>query len=245
MIRTLPLALTFLTIFPWPRRAPAGPRDLALSMLWFPGVGALLGLVVWGALEGLLQIFPAPVAAALTLGLLVAATRGLHLDGLADTADGVLGGATPEARLRIMKDSRVGAFGVMALVLVLLLKYTLFSVWAEGGMGPELLLFTAGSRWGMVLLAFISPYARPEGGLGRAMTAGVTLPVAAGATASALVLAVLVSGLSGVLLLVGAGLVVWLMSLYFRRVLGGVTGDVLGAANEVLEVLLLAGGFLL
>ncbi len=244
MLRTLPLALTFLTICPWPRLPPAGPRELARAMLWFPGVGALLGLGVWGALAGLLHFFTAPVAAALTLGLLTLVTRGLHLDGLADTADGVLGGATPEARRRIMKDSRVGAFGVIALVLVLLLKFTLLAAWAERGLGPALLLFTAGSRWGMVLLAFISPYARPEGGLGQAMTVGVTPGVLAGATAATLVLAFLVSGPAGLLLLFGAGAAVWLMSFYFKKVLGGVTGDVLGAANEGLEVLLLAGGFL-
>ncbi len=97
----------------------------------------------------------------------------------------------------------------------------------------------------MVLLAFISPYARPEGGLGQAMTMGVTPGVLAGATVAALVLAFLATGPAGLLLLAGAGVALWLMSFYFKQVLGGVTGDVLGAANEVLEVLLLAAAFLL
>jgi len=108
-----------------------------------------------------------------------------------------------------------------------------------------LLLFPVISRWGMVLLAYISPYARREGGLGEAMTVWLTPKVMAGATLSALVLAFPAWGIAGLVLMAGSGAVVWLMSLYFRKALGGVTGDVLGAANEVLEVLALGGSLLL
>ncbi len=87
---TFPLALTFLTIIPWPRQGLAGSKDLARSMFWFPWVGGLLGLIYWGAWEGLGRIFPPPAAAALVLTLTVVITRGLHLDGLADTVDGAI-----------------------------------------------------------------------------------------------------------------------------------------------------------
>lgn len=242
---TLPLALTFLTILPWPRLGLAGPQDLARSMFWFPWVGALLGLIFWGAWVGLDRILPAPGAAAVLLGLTVIVTRGLHLDGLADTADGLGGGANLAERLRIMKDSRLGAFGAISLILVLVLKFAFFLAWAEKGMGAVLLLYPVVSRWGMVFLAYLSPYARPEGGLGQAMTTGVSFRVLAGATLSALGLSCLTAGGQGLAILAGAAFAVWLGSRYFKEKLGGVTGDVLGAANELLEVLVLGGSLFL
>jgi adenosylcobinamide-GDP ribazoletransferase len=246
MKNTFPLAFTFLTIIPWPGGGLAGPQDLARSMLWFPWVGACLGLIFWGAWAGLQTLLPPAAAAAILVALTVVLTAGLHLDGLADTFDGLGGGRTPEDRLRIMKDSLLGTFGVLSLIVVLLLKFAFLLTLAEQrvGAGP-LFLFPVVSRWGMVLLAFLSPYARPEGGLGQAMTTGVTRGVAAGATAGALALAFLVMGAGGLILLAGAAGFIWLAGQYFQKKLGGVTGDVLGAANELLEVLVLGGALLL
>jgi len=241
---TLPLALTFLTKIPWPRLGLAEPEDLARSLFWFPWVGALLGLIFWGTWVGLVKIFPAPAAAAVLLALTVWVTGALHLDGLADTADGLGGGGTAQERLGIMKDSRLGTFGVVSLILALVLKYAFFLGLAGKGAGYILLLYPIVSRWGMVFLAYLSPYARPEGGLGQAMTGGASLRVLAGATLSALGLSILAAGPGGLTLLAGAGLAVWLLSRYFLNKLGGVTGDVLGAANELLEIITL-GGFLL
>ncbi|MBI4796829.1 MAG: adenosylcobinamide-GDP ribazoletransferase [Deltaproteobacteria bacterium] len=238
---TFPLALTFLTVLPWRRLGEVGPGDLARSMFWFPWVGVILGLGFWGALVGFQSIFPPAAAAALLLSLTVLATRGLHLDGLADTVDGLGGGKNPQERLAIMKDSRLGAFGAVSLFLALLLKFAFFLAWTEKSLGPGLILYPVLSRWGMIFLAYLSPYARPEGGLGRAMTTGVTGRVLLGATLSAVGLSLLVSRISGLLLLAAAGLVVWLLSIYFQKRLGGITGDVLGAANEVLEILVLMG----
>lgn len=238
---TFPLALTFLTVLPWRGLGEVGPGDLARSMFWFPWVGLILGLGFWGALLGFQIVFPPAAAAALLLTLTVLATRGLHLDGLADTVDGLGGGNNPQERLIIMKDSRLGAFGAVSLVLALLLKFAFFLAWTEKSLGPSLILYPVLSRWGMVFLAYLSPYARAEGGLGQAMTTGVSGRVLLGATLSALALALLTTRISGLLLLAAAGLAVWLLSIYFRKRLGGVTGDVLGAANEVLEILVLMG----
>jgi adenosylcobinamide-GDP ribazoletransferase len=246
MNSTLPLALTFLTKLPWPWQGPADAGALARSMVWFPWVGAALGLMFWGAWAGLHKLLPAPAAAALLLTLSVWVTGGLHLDGLADTADGLGGGATPEAALTIMKDSRVGAFGVIGLILALLLKFSLFlSLTAVPEGAKALLLYPVLSRWAMVLLAYLSPYARAEGGLGQAMTLGVSPRILAGAGLSAGALSLLILGAPGLVLFGAAGALVWLGSLYFRRRLGGVTGDVLGATNEILEVLVLAGALVL
>lgn len=245
MKNTFPLALTFLTKVPWPRALRAESGDLARSLFWFPWVGALLGLTFTGVWVGLSRVLPTPAAAALLVCCTVFVTGGLHLDGLADTVDGLGGGQTPEDRRRIMKDSRVGAFGVLSLILVLLVKFAFFLAAGEQGWRYEFVLFPVLSRWGMVFLAYLSDYARPEGGLGQAMTTGVSPRTAAGAGASALVLAVLVLGLKGLVLWAGAGAVIYLLSLYFRRALGGITGDVLGAANEIVEAAVLGGTLLL
>jgi adenosylcobinamide-GDP ribazoletransferase len=245
MNSTLPLALTFLTKLPWPWRGPADNAALARSLFWFPWVGVLLGLGFWGAWAGLHRVLPAPAAAALLLVLTVWATGGLHLDGLADTADGLAGSLDAAESLRLMKDSRVGTFGVLSLILVLILKFSLFlSLATPAGGAKALVLYPVVSRWGMVLLAYLSPYARPEGGLGQAMTLGVSPRILAGASLSAAALALLLLGAPGLALCAAAGALVWIGSLYFQKRLGGITGDVLGATNEVLEVLVLAGALL-
>jgi len=246
MNSTLPLALTFLTKLPWPWRGPADETAMARSMFWFPWVGAALGLSFWGAWAGLQKILPVPATAGLLLALTVWVTGGLHLDGLADTADGLGGGRTPEEALTIMKDSRVGAFGVISLILALVLKFSLFLSLATQTRGAEaLMLFPVVSRWSMVLLAYLSPYARSEGGLGQAMTLGVSPVVLAGASLSAGALSLLILGTPGLVLFGAAAALVWLGSLYFQRRLGGITGDVLGATNEVVEIMVLAGALIL
>jgi adenosylcobinamide-GDP ribazoletransferase len=242
---TFPLALTFLTKIPWPRPIQAEPQDLARAMFWFPWVGAVLGLVYLGAWTGFNGLLPAPASAALLLCLTVLITGGLHLDGLADTVDGLGGGQNPEERLHIMKDSRVGAFGVMSLILVLLAKFALFMAAGQKGVRADFLLFPIVSRWGMVYLAYLSRYARPEGGLGEAMTNQITRRTTIGATLSTLVLVLLIFHLRGLVVLVGAEVVVWLLVRFFNRELGGITGDVLGAVNEIIEVAVLGGVLLL
>jgi len=239
MTWTFPLALTFLTILPWPRLAPAEREDLVRSLAWFPWVGAILGLAFWGAGWGLTQLLPAPAAAGLVLALSVWLTRGLHLDGLADTADGLLGGRAPEECLRIMKDSRMGALGGVALTLTLIVKFAFLLAAAQTGLYLAFLLFPVVSRWGMVLMAYLAPYARPEGGLGQAMVAGMSPRLLICATAAAAVLVLAMGRLPGLAALVAAGAAAWLLSLYFIHRLGGITGDTLGATNEILEVLTL------
>ncbi len=238
---TFPLALTFLTVFPWRWSGEARPGDLARSLFWFPWVGALLGLIYWGAGFLLIRFFLPPAAAGLLLVLTVLLTRGLHLDGLADTADGLGGGHTPADRLAIMKDSRLGAFGGISLVLVLLLKFAFLQSVLSLAQVRTLVLFPLISRWGLVLLAGLAPYARPGGGLGQAVTEGATLRMLAGVTVSTVILSFLAGGFPGLIILGLAGLVVYGLSWYSRRTLGGITGDVYGAVCEILEALVLGG----
>ncbi len=239
MLKGLGLALTFLTILPASRCHTADARELADSMAWFPLVGLFLGGVLTAAALGLNQCLPAPASAAVLVALLTAATRALHLDGLADTLDGLGGGHTRDDSLRIMKDHAVGAFGAVGITLILILKYSLLVSLMDEKMFRYLIIFPVVSRGAMVMLAYLSPYARREGGLGEAMTmlaTGQTLVLAGGS-------AVLIVGLAGHWLglasLAAAAAATLVLARYFRQRLGGVTGDVFGAVNEVMEVMTL------
>jgi len=232
------VAFQFLTVLPLFRARVFDPRELARSMGAFPLVGLVLGaglLLVHGILGGR---FPPLVEGAVLTALLAAATGGLHLDGFADTVDGLAGGWTRERALEIMKDSRTGALGAAGLSLLLLLKATSLGLLPAGAKPWGILLMPAVARGGVVLLAYRSTYARAVPGLGTAYTDhldGLTVR-----------LALLGSGLP-CLLLGWRGLVVWGVVLLailglrgcFHRRLGGITGDVLGFSEETGEVLFL------
>lgn len=226
----------FLTIFPVAENVSLDDQRLGRSMSLFPVIGLLLGfgLVVCNAL--LAPIIPRAVVDCLLLLLLILATGALHLDGIADMVDGLAASRDRQTSLRIMKDSRVGAMGVVGLVMVLLLKYLcLYHVPLEQKNAALLLMPTAG-RWCQVFLARCSAYIRSEGGTGSVFVDHVgTRELLCASLTLFLALLILFSfkgvWLAGLLLLAAA-----LLRHYFERRLGGVTGDVLGAATEMIEV---------
>jgi adenosylcobinamide-GDP ribazoletransferase len=236
------LAVSWLTVLPAPAgRVDQGTARTAIALA--PLVGALLGVVAAGALLGLTALGAAPLLAGLlVVGLLALATRGMHLDGLADTADGLGCYGPPERALAVMKDGGAGPFGVVALVLVL------------GGQAAALGSLAAEHRFGAVVLALAAgraafgwccrrgvPAARP-GGMG-ALVAGsqpVAVPVLwwlALAGLGALVAPARWLGPVAVALAAG---VVLLGVRHTTRRFGGITGDVLGAAAEVTVLVVLA-----
>ncbi|PLX83744.1 MAG: adenosylcobinamide-GDP ribazoletransferase [Desulfuromonas sp.] len=233
------IAAAFLTIFPTARSLEMTSERLGRCMGLFPAVGLALGLGLVGVMGFLAPLTPKAVMDSLLVLVLIVATGALHLDGIADLVDGLAGGKDQEGTLRIMKDSRVGAMGVVALVMVIFLKY-LFLHNVPGGIKAAALIFTpAAGRWAQVALAATCSYVRPEGGTGGAFVDNVgARELLLGSVTLALAALVLFGWQGAVLLLLlggaGAGLVA-----YFRRRLGGVTGDVLGAATEVVEVLTL------
>ena len=234
------LALQFLTAVPVPLTVPAAPMHLGRSLAFFPVVGVLLGLALAALDRALLLVLPVPVATALLLTAATALTGALHLDGLMDTCDGVFGGRTPERRLEIMRDSRVGSYGALAGTLQLLLKYAaLVSLPIEWRWIGLVLALTCG-RWTMAAATWVFPYARAEG-LGTAFKAGVTRPAIGAAAVLALAIAWVASHGLGVGLLVGATSVAWLVARYLCGKLGGLTGDCYGALNEVVESTVLVG----
>jgi adenosylcobinamide-GDP ribazoletransferase len=229
------MAFGLLTILPFHPDGNWQPGDAGRAAVWFPAIGLLIGSLVWLAWILTKQILPAPVAGIVTLGVWVALTGGLHLDGLADCCDGLFGVAAPARRLEIMKDPRLGAFGVIGLVLVLMLKGAALASLAPAT-GAGILLAASLGRW-CVLPAGLLSAASPTG-MGADFVAGVErralfqagiLPVGLG----------IVLGAKGIVALL-AGLLAALVILAFARArIGGVTGDVFGGVVEVVETVVL------
>lgn len=232
---SLILALRFLTVMPVPGREAAGPEALGRSAWWFPVVGLLLGALL--ILTDLLAaaLWPPVVAAAAVVTVWKLASGGIHLDGLADSLDG-LAGRDALHRLAIMRDSRIGAFGAAGLALLLLLVITALASLSGSLRLRVLLLAPVIGRVAPILAgAWLAP-ATPGQGLGAAFTTGLSRwagpvhVIAAGGLATGLLggagTGVAVAGWAGALL--AAGVV--------ARRLGGVTGDVLGAVVELAEL---------
>lgn len=233
------IALQFLTRLPIRLPRMPTPDESGRSLLWYPLVGLLLGgllLLGYALLEGV-SVW---LLAALLLSVWVWLSGGLHLDGLADTADAWVGGyGDRERTLAIMKDPACGPIGVISLVLVLLLKWAALVALLEAGQWAVLLLAPWLGRWVLPLLLFTTSYVRP-GGMGQVLTEHMprrSLP----ALLAIHGLAMLLCGWVGVLALLVAVLVCLVVRHYLRERLGGTTGDTAGALVELVEVAVLVG----
>ena len=226
-------ALRFLTIAPLGREDRFDPRQ---ALPYFPLAGAVigLGLVVVDRFVG--ALWSPATAALLDVIFLAVVSGGLHLDGLADTADGLYGRRTPQRALEIMKDSRIGAMGMLATVACLAVKWAGLSAIADQR-AFFLLVIPAFARAAVLFPVATLPYGRPEGGTGRAFFAkplrvgdfwGVGLVVALS----------LMTGWKLFLLNTGFALLVAVLVLYYKRRVGCVTGDMLGAMIEICEATL-------
>jgi adenosylcobinamide-GDP ribazoletransferase len=239
--RLLICAVQFLTRVPTPVLKTFEPEWITRAARYFPlvgqGVGAISALVLLAAD----RIWNGSVAAVLALAAGLLITGAFHEDGLADTADGLGGGQTAERRLEIMKDSRVGTYGVCALVLVLGLKATVLASTPIVTAAAMLLAAHGFGRAAAVLVMRLTPYApRGEPGRWKPAPRGVrTGEVLVALLIAAWPLVLLPAGAALVGLAVGSALVVAL-ALLSSRLIGGHTGDVLGAAEQMFEV-----GFLL
>jgi adenosylcobinamide-GDP ribazoletransferase len=230
-------ALKFLTIFPLPERWGKATEHLAQSLPYFPLVGLLLGAILFGINYVLSYILPQSINSVLLIIALIVMTGAHHLDGLMDSFDGVVSGKSRKKRLEIMADSHVGAFGIIAAILLLLLKYASLSG-LSGMLVSVLLLMPMLSRWIMVSAISMFPYAKSSG-MGLAFKQGATWQRLAIATAVALVVTVLLMGWKGLAVIAVLWLIAFGIASYFNSRLGGLTGDVYGALNEISEVLVL------
>lgn len=240
MWRAFLIAGRFLSRLPLPDPAPVSGRDLGRAAPLYPAVGLLIGLLVWGVARLLMEPGASDLAAALVLAAWVWLTGGLHLDGLADTADAWVGGLGDRRRtLEIMKDPTSGPFGVLALVLVLLCKWSGTAALIAGDALASLIWIPVLGRAQLLILFLTTPYVRREG---MGAKVGAHLPRAAawsGVVVSA-GLSPLFLGTATVpaLLAAGALFLLWRRSLLAR--LGGFSGDTAGALVELTETALLA-----
>jgi adenosylcobinamide-GDP ribazoletransferase len=224
------LAMSLLTIIPIPRLAFATAPPQGGAVAFFPLVGLVLGIAV-AAVDALLSsVLPLPVVSALDLALLALLTGGLHLDGVADTADGVAAMPDRAAALAALRDSRVGALGAAALVFAVLIQWSALASLADGR-AAVLFCGLVLSRWAMVLAIRAFPRARAEG------LAAITAHGARradGVVASAIAGAVVgVAAMSPALLVVVAAAGCAALAAVAVRRFGGLTGDVYGAIAEV------------
>lgn len=260
LLRSFLAALTFLTLVPAGGSRIFTQREISVSRGFYPLVGLLIGLLLVALERGASQLFsqppagwaslsagpslnPAPLTGAVLLLALLVITRGLHFDGFMDVCDGLFGGYTRERRLEIMRDSHVGSFAVAGGTALLILKYgALLSLLSYSGAGKlwVLLAFPMLSRWSMVILLQTFPYVR-EVGLGSPfhseagkpwIAAGFALLVTAGVS-------IALGGIGGAAILIGVSLLAALLGWTMTRILGGLTGDIYGATNELAEVAVL------
>jgi adenosylcobinamide-GDP ribazoletransferase len=237
-LRGFGTALRTLTAIPWPWR---GSEGFSSSLPWFPAIGFILGMalyvlvLLWRALP----VQPWPMGCALmVVAAEIGLTRGLHLDGLADWADSIGGFNQRERRLEIMKDFRLGAFGAVGLAVALMAKWVALVRILSTGSAVWIVLILIVSRAMMVELATTLPYARSGEGMARAFVKGASSGHRAVSHALCVV-ACLFFGPHGLACYAAAWTMTGLFKARCRRVFGGITGDLLGTANEMVEIGLL------
>jgi adenosylcobinamide-GDP ribazoletransferase len=237
-LRPLATAVGLLTVLPVKIAASPQPRDVVHGAVLFPLVGALIGALLGATAAGLALALPALLAGTIAVGLEVVLTGALHIDGLADSADG-LAGRDRERALEIMRDHSLGTYGAAALVVDLVAKAAALAALADMGSVLPVVAALALSRAAPLPLAAALPYARPGEGTGRLLAQRLGTGGALVGVALALALAVAATGLwaaapFGCLVAVTAA-----VGLLARRRLRGVTGDVMGAAAELTATLAL------
>ncbi len=238
-MRRFIIALQFLTIIPYDKDLKVTEEDLGKSMFFFPLVGLFIGGCLVFSDQVLSSLLPLNVVNGLLITLLVIFTGSMHLDALADTIDGIASGGDKTEKLRIMKEGNIGAMGVVGIIIVLMLKYLTLNALPQTLKCQSLLIMPMMARWSQVTVSYISNYAGLKKGLGFPFTTHVTFFIFTLTTLVAFLFSYLLFLERGILI---AGLILLMCfpySRFFKRTLGGVTGDILGAISEIVEVTVL------
>jgi len=238
------LALQFLTRIQLKPDLVVDDRNFGKSMIYFPLVGLVVGLILAAASHIFSLVFTPLVVGALLIWLEVTLSGGLHLDGFMDTMDGIYSGRSRERILEIMRDSRVGAHSAIALVCLFLLKLTILVDYPKSFLVPTLILVPSLSRLTQVVGVVCFPYAREEG-LAKSFNTHVG--------GKELFLACFISLIICLLVMQWLGMVFFLITIgtalglgyYVKSKIGGLTGDVYGAITEIAELILLYTGYLI
>ena len=234
------LAWNFLTHIPLGPRQEASPEEFSRAMAFFPLVGVALAIFPAAFILIFYPFLSAFLGSLIVVLIFTLLTAGLHLDGLSDTVDGFYAGRDRKEILTIMRDTHIGSMGVIALIFLIGLKVTLLNeIWVRYSrlnLLEAIFLFPVLSRWSMVGTAWLSPYARSEEGVGKAFAGKVTIREWLLSTLFILVITFFIFKFKALLLLLIVFLTTLLLIKYFKRRLAGVTGDVFGAINELIEV---------
>lgn len=237
-LRLFFIAIQFLTIIPLPFSVRCGEKDLGRSLAYFPLAGLALGALLAGLNYLLSLVLPRGIVDLLLVTALAAVTGILHLDGVSDVCDALAARGDRERFLRIMKDSHIGAAGAVGLILVLLLKYQALLAIPATTKQQALFLFPLLARFGQVTMIVGARQARGDG-LGSLFISGAGWVQLLLATMTALAASLLLMGFSGLWLFVAACLLTWAIKAWFQRRIGGITGDIIGFASELNEILTL------
>ena len=232
------LAVQFLTVLPL-KVKQFNEKRIAWALVFFPVVGLLLGLILIGlnTLFSGLGILPAVVNIILVITLIIL-TGGLHMDGLSDTADAFLSGKSKEEMLEIMRDPHIGVMGVLSLISSILLKIGLLSSISAITKPAALILMCILSRWAVVIVMYLFPYARQEG-KAKLFIQGLNLKILIVSLIVVLVFSFSIWGLKGWLVLLIISGCAYLINKAIAGKIGGVTGDTLGATIEIMEIVVL------
>jgi len=234
-VNELLLAFQFMTRIPI-SGLPREPRPLARAAKFFPAVGLAVGLIGVAIYRALVARMQPQLVALVLLVYLVLITGALHEDGLADAADGFGGGWTKEKILMIMRDSRIGSFGAVAVTLSLLSRFILISNTPPARLPGFLVASSVLCRWTALPLGFWLPYARDDQGLGGAVAGRMPRGSLLWGTAFAVLSVAGALGLGSLLPCLIALVITAASGLYFRHHIQGVTGDCFGAANQITEI---------
>jgi adenosylcobinamide-GDP ribazoletransferase len=243
-MRRLMAAIQFLTRIPVPAFTVTGEEDVSKGVAFFPAVGLIVGgggCLLYYAMKPLL---PASTCVILVLIYSALITNAFHEDGLADSIDGFGGGWTREQTLTIMRDSRIGTFGALGLIFLVLLKYNLLAMLEWPRFWRWFLFANAASRWSTLPLSMWLGYARPEG-QGKLVARRVSWPAALIGTLTIGAAALVFPPGTAFAAIAVSCAVVLLTGLYYRHRLGGLTGDCLGATNQITELALYLAAVLL
>jgi len=237
-------AFRFLTVIPLPFRRQPAPEEFGGSVLYFPVVGLIIGLLMAGLYYVLDYFLPGSLAGAMVITAMVLINGALHADGFIDTCDGLAGNKAPEERQRVMKDSRVGAFGVIGAVLLFMVKFAALNSIPQNLIYATLILMPVLSRWSMVYAIMAYHYAKAEG-LGTTFKKFAKWRDFGIASIIVFVITELLCWWMGLGFLYLSGLfvmaAVWLVTLcwsaYLDKKFAGLTGDSYGAVNEIAEIM--------
>jgi len=233
------LMLQFFTRLPININLEVKEEDFPKGIIYFPLVGLVIGLINAIAYSLFSMVFSNLLSIIFITLVNVLITGALHLDGLADTCDGIFSARKKERMLEIMKDSRLGTNGAIAICFDLFLRIAIISSIPKEYILVAIVVSNVISRTMLVLLCFISKYARPEGGMGNLFIGKISKKNLVITLVLGLIISILLFNYRGVLLIAITSLFILLFNRYITSKIGGITGDILGAANELVELLVL------